>query len=574
MLDFSRLKKNISSVKEFKKTVKVSILADAASQLINQAIKGYGLAYGVNYDTLEADYNQIDLQIFDPGSELYEFQPEVVLISRASQKILYNFYKTHVEERALFAERHIAHTKTLCDTLQANLNCKIILNTYAEVTDGVYGNYGAKLDISWTYQIKKINLGIMELARDMATVSIADVASLITVSGYNNAFDNRIYTQTEMVYTIDFLPVLAKAVHDIIAAGTGVFKKCLIIDLDNTMWGGIIGDDGLEGIQIGSLGAGKIFTQLQYFYKELKQRGIILCVCSKNELSAAQLPFTDHPDMILRMEDIAVFVANWETKVDNIRYIQSVLNIGFDSMVFLDDNPFEREMVKQAIPEVAVPNLPDDAADYLSFIISENLFETATYSEEDRNRTSQYREEAGRTEMQKSFTNEAEFLESLAMKAVVKNFDAFTIPRIAQLSQRSNQFNLRTERYTDEDVKRIAADSHYVTLSFNLEDKFGDNGLIAYVILKKQEDNSIFIDSWVMSCRVLKRGMERFTLEQIFNTAKSLGADTIVGEFIQTAKNNLVKDHYQKLGFTNAGDGKWVLTVNQSIDLHTHIKKI
>jgi FkbH-like protein len=362
------------------------------------------------------------------------------------------------------------------------------------------------------------------------------------------------------VSSIDFLPLLGKNTVDIIQAVLGKFKKCLILDLDNTLWGGIIGDDGIENIQIGSLGIGKAFTEIQLWVKELKKRGIIIAVCSKNDELIAKEPFEKHPDMVLRLDDIAVFVANWENKVDNIKYIQSILNIGYDSMVFLDDDPFERNMVQSQIPQITVPELPEDPAEYLNYLRTLNLFETASHTEKDEQRTQQYQQEAKRHVAQKMFTNENGFLSTLEMVSTVKPFDKFTIPRVAQLTQRSNQFNLRTIRYTEEEIQQIAASKDYYTFSFTLQDKFGDNGLVSIIILKKQNE-ALFIDTWIMSCRVLKRGMENFVLNEIAKLAKQDGYKELIGEYIPTAKNGLVKDHYSYLGFMY-DQGCWKLSVN------------
>jgi FkbH-like protein len=239
-------------------------------------------------------------------------------------------------------------------------------------------------------------------------------------------------------------------------------------------------------------------------------------------------------------------------------------------MVFLDDNPFEREMVKQAIPDITVPVLPEDPGEYLPFLKEMNLFETASYTEEDNKRTEQYQAEAQRTVMQQNFGNEQEFLESLNMASEVKPFDHFTIPRIAQLSQRSNQFNLRTIRYTTEDVIKLADSPDYFTISFSLQDTLGDNGLISAVILVKK-DQSLFIDTWIMSCRVLKRGMENFVLNTIVQLARENGHSMIIGEYIPTSKNGLVKNHYTDLGFSRQND-IYVLNVNDYLERKTFIK--
>ena len=353
-----------------------------------------------------------------------------------------------------------------------------------------------------------------------------------------------------MVLSVNAIPYVASRVVDIIAAIKGQFKKCLILDLDNTVWGGVIGDDGLEGIELGhGLGIGKAFTEFQMWVKKLKQRGIIICVASKNNEDTAKEPFEKHPDMVLKLDDIAVFQANWETKVDNIRTIQGILNIGFDSMVFLDDNPFERNMVRENIPGITVPELPEDPAMYLEYLYSLNLFETASYSNADKDRTKQYQVEAKRVSLSKTFTNEADFLKSLDMVSTVSGFTKFNIPRVAQLSQRSNQFNLRTIRYTEGDIAALAEDPDCIDLSFTLEDKFGDNGLIAVIIMKKQDEETLFVDTWFMSCRVLKRGMENFTLNTMVECAKKKGFKRIVGEYVPTPKNKMVELHYPNLGF-------------------------
>ncbi|MFT3826849.1 MAG: HAD-IIIC family phosphatase [Chitinophagaceae bacterium] len=569
---FNALNKNLKKPSEHLKSCRIAILSDSASQFITQAIRGYGIENGVNYQVFEADYNQIDLQVFDPGSELYEYKPDYVIILRSSERLLKYFYKKGNADKEAFAEAQCAYMDSLYQQITGQLKARVIINTFPEINDTVFGNFGTKTKQSFLYQIKKLNVALMDLCNERKNLFMVDFASLVTKKGYDNTFDPKMYVSADMVYSIDILPYLAKNVHDIIQAISGSFRKCIILDLDNTTWGGIIGDDGLEGIQIGDLGIGKVYTDLQMWVKELRKRGVIVAVCSKNTESIAKEPFEKHPDMKLRLEDISVFVANWENKVDNIRYIQSILNISFDSMVFLDDNPFEREMVKQGIPELTVPNLPEDPSEYLQYIRSLNLFETASFTEEDEQRTKQYQEEAKRSILQKSFANEDEFLESLQMQCEVKAFDQFTIPRIAQLSQRSNQFNLRTIRYTEEDIRNITQSPNHYTLSFSLNDVYGDYGLIAFIILEKKDAQTLFIDSWIMSCRVLKRGMEVFTLQSIIALAKQHGFTKLVGEYIPTKKNELVKEHYQKLGFQPEGN-LWQLNINDySSEQKVHIQ--
>ena len=549
MFDFNALKKNLKKDLSVFKTLRLAVLGDSATQFAVTAIRGMAVEFGFNLDVYEADFNQIDRQILDPTTELYEFQPEYILIFEATHKLLQKYNKKSPAERVNFADSNIEHKKLLIETLQSRTPAKIIFCNFTEEDDRVFGNYAGKTEQSFIFQVRKLNFLLQELAVKTNNLYICDLSTIQNSIGREKFWSPAVYTNTEMVVSIDALPHFAQAVVQIIAAFTGNFKKCIILDLDNTTWGGVIGDDGLENIQIGQLGIGKAFTEFQYWVKKLQQRGIIVAVCSKNTEHIAKEPFEKHPDMVLRLSDIAVFMANWDNKADNIRKIQQILNIGFDSMVFVDDNPFERNIVRENIPQICVPELPEDPALYLDYLYSLNLFETVSFSGEDAKRTEQYQKEAERVVFQESFTNENDFLKSLDMISETKAFDSFSVPRIAQLSQRSNQFNLKTIRYTEEDVKRISESDKYLTLSFTLEDKFGDNGLICAVILEKKDGKTLFIDTWFMSCRVLKRGMEAYTLNSIVELAKEHGFSEIVGEYIPTPKNEMVSDHYKNLGF-------------------------
>jgi FkbH-like protein len=559
ILDFFQLKKNLKKdFSEFSKH-KVALLGDSSTQLLAQTMRGYGYEVGLNLDIYEADYNQIEQEVFDTSSGLYSFNPEFIILFNSTQKCLTRFYSSSEQQKKDFASGYVTKLNELIDNIKEHLPSKIIYCNFIEVNDRVFGNYGNKVDSSFIFQIRKLNYELMLLATAQRNLFINDISTLNNQVGFKFAFDSKIYISADFVFSLDFTTSVAKNVVDIILPIIGRMKKCLILDLDNTIWGGIIGDDGIENIQIGDLGIGKAFTQLQAWAKQLKQRGIILAVCSKNTESLAKEPFEKHPDMVLKLDDISVFVANWETKVDNIRYIQSVLNIGYDSMVFIDDNPFEREFIRREIPGIEVPELPEDTSEYVGFLQMLNLFETASFSEEDIERTRQYQEEAKRVVLKQSFNNESDYLKSLEMISYVKAFDNFSTPRVAQLTQRSNQFNLRTIRYTEEDIQRIIFSPDYITLSFNLKDKFGDHGLIAALILNNRSI-SLFIDTWVMSCRVLKRGMEKFIINEIVKVAKSKKINQIVGEYLPTPKNAIVKDLYPSLGFYLENQ-QWVLDI-------------
>lgn len=554
MLSFQELKKSVKHMPAGLPQIKVALVGDTATQFLGTAIRGVGIERGYQVELFEAEYNQVERQFLDPTSELYEFDADFIVVFQSTHKLGEKHSALNPEQQSTMADDRLAFVSSLCEN-PALANKKIIYFDYPEIEDTVFGSYATKVTSSLTYQVRKLNMGLMDLSQQYANLFICDIAGLQNKLGRDFMFAPNVYVSTEMVLSIDALPYVASRVMDIICAVKGQFKKCLILDLDNTVWGGVIGDDGLEGIQLGhGLGIGKAFTEFQMWVKKLKQRGIIICVASKNNEETAKEPFEKHPDMVLKLEDIAVFQANWETKVDNIRTIQSILNIGFDSMVFLDDNPFERNMVRENIPGITVPELPIDPGDYLEYLYSLNLFETASYSNADKDRTKQYQVEAKRVSLQKTFSNEADFLKSLDMVSVVSGFTKFNTPRVAQLSQRSNQFNLRTIRYTEADIEALAQDPKVIDLSFTLEDKFGDNGLIAVIIMKPQDAETLFVDTWFMSCRVLKRGMENFTLNTMVERAKAAGYKRIVGEYLPTPKNKMVEQHYPNLGFTKIED--------------------
>lgn len=557
MKPFSQLKKNLKNDFSHLKAVKIALLGDSATQLLTQAIRAVGYEYQFNLITWEADFNQIERQVFDPGSELYEFAPDVIIIFQATHKLLNKYNKLKPQECNQLAGMQLSILETLNEAIKSNSTAKIVYHNYPEINDAVFGSYATKVEASFTYQLRKLNYELMVYAAANPNFYICDIAAVQNEVGRGLMFQSPVYINTDMVLSIDVLPLVASRTVDVIAAMYGKVSKCLILDLDNTLWGGVIGDDGLENIEIGGLGTGKAFTELQYWVKKLKNRGIILAVCSKNTESVAMEPFEKHPDMVLRLDDITVFMANWDTKVENIRKIQSILNIGFDSMVFLDDNPFERNMVRENIPGIIIPELPADPADYLEHLYSLNLFETISFSGEDLQRTRLYQVEATRTAQQLSFANEDDFLKSLNMVSLVQPFNKFNTPRVAQLSQRSNQFNLRTVRHTEQDVAQLAEEKDTFTLTFTLEDKFGDNGLISVIVLKKGA-GELFIDTWLMSCRVLKRGMEKFILNTIVATALQNNYTKLKAEYIPTGKNELVKDHYKNLGFAERG-GFWYL---------------
>lgn len=542
---------------------KVAVLANCASQFFSQAIEGYAKLSGINLSVFDADYNQIEAQLLDPSSETYTYNPDNILLWLATEKLYEEFLDLTIDARNTFAEDTVNKLQNYWSLIGKHSTAKILQGNFTEINDRVIGQYSEKVESTFIYQIRKLNYLLQVAASNASNVFLVDFLSVQINMGQKQFFDSKLYYSSKMPISLIALPEIAKGVVDIIRASTGKVKKCVILDLDNTLWGGVIGDDGLAGIEIGELGKGHVFSNLQRWLKQIKEYGIILAVCSKNNEDIAKEPFEKHEEMILHLSDISIFVANWDDKASNIKLIQESLNIGFDSMIFLDDNPFERNLVKQRFPAIEVPELPEDPSQWLNFLQKQNYFETISYTGKTSDRTKLYQAEFERKKSEQAFESIDDYLVSLEMFGTAKPFEPLRYPRIAELTQRSNQFNLRTIRYTEADIERIAKDENYLTLYYLLRDKFGDHGLVSVVIMRKEGNDSAFIDTWLMSCRVLKRGMEEFVINKLVDCAKMNGIKTLNAEYIPTPKNKMVKDIYKRMGFTESTEGQYNLLVEK-----------
>ncbi len=552
----------------------LAILSNVSTQFLAVAIRGYGILENIPISVYDADYNQIEMQLLDPCSEVYSFSPSSILLWLATDKLYEEFLDLPLEARSDFASSVMSKITMYWDLISQHGRINILQMNFTEIDDKVLGNYSCKVSSSFAYQIRKLNFMLAEAMEACNNVYPIDLLSVQIQVGAERFYDAPLYYNAKMTVSTDALPYVAKAVIDVQKALVGRIKKCVVLDLDNTLWGGVVGDDGMDNIEIGELGRGHVFTDFQRWLKQLKECGIILCVCSKNNEEIAKEPFEKHDEMILRLSDIALFVANWEDKVSNIRLIQKTLNIGMDSMVFIDDNPFERNLVRQMIPEIEVPELPEDPALYLGYLQKQNYFETASFTGTGLDRTKLYQAELERTKLMTSFESINCYLESLEMIGEARPFEESKYSRIAQLTQRSNQFNLRTVRYTDADIQSIASDPNYVTLYYTLRDKFGDHGLVGVIIMKKQNDDALFIDTWLMSCRVLKRGMEEYIVNCFMREARKRGYKHVYGEYIQTLKNAMVKDIYKNMGFNEISENNYVMAVDKYEEKKIFIKEI
>ncbi len=378
---------------------------------------------------------------------------------------------------------------------------------------------------------------------------LLDVASIAEQVGLANWHSPAQWNLAKLPFSDDCTPLYADCLARLLGALRGKSRRVLVLDLDNTVWGGVIGDDGPDGIKLAEGDAeGEAFRAVQRYALALRERGVLLAVSSKNTDEIARAVFRDHPDMLLRERHITAFQANWSDKATNIRAIAEELSLGLESMVFLDDNPAERGLVRQALPEVAVPELPPDPALYARTLAQAGYFEALTFSDEDRKRNAFYEGNARRVALQREVGDIDAYLASLDMEITFAPFDAAGRTRIAQLINKSNQFNLTTRRYTEAEVAAAEADPDVFTLQIRLKDRFGDNGMICVVICRPDGPDWL-IDTWLMSCRVLGRRVEQMTLREIARAARERGVGRLIGVYKPTARNALVRDHYKSLGF-------------------------
>jgi FkbH-like protein len=379
------------------------------------------------------------------------------------------------------------------------------------------------------------------------------VDSFVARDGLDNWHDRALWFRSKQEIAPSAAPIYGEALSRILAARKGRSAKCLVLDLDNTLWGGVVGDDGLEGIVIGQGSPlGEAYVAFQQHVRELSRRGVVLAICSKNDEAFALEPFERHPEMVLKRSDISAFAANWSDKPANIRAIAQQLNIGLDSLVFVDDNPFERELVRRELPMVSVPEVSDEPATYAGTLADAGYFEAVSVTAEDRVRTQQYRSNQIREDARKSATDLPSYLRSLEMRLIWSLFDRVGLQRTVQLINKSNQFNLTTRRYSEDEVIAVMQDPAAVGLQFRLIDRFGDNGVIGIVIGRLRNKAELYLDIWLMSCRVLGRQVEQAMLNVIVRQAFRLGAERVLGEYIPSEKNAMVRRHYPDLGFVEA----------------------
>ena len=561
--------------------ISLAVLSSATIDQLLPGIRIGALRRNLWVSTYVTDYGQSLQELMDPSSRLQQFKPTVVLIAFDALNLFgTNPLGLTAEAASLKLERALDQVQTLWRLSREKFGCRIIQQTPLPLYHPLMGHNEQRLPDSPYHLLRVFNARLRVLA-DEQDVDLLDINSWAAMDGLRDWHDPVLWHKAKQEVSPVAGPMYGELVGRLLSAQQGRSFKCLVLDLDHTLWGGVIGDDGLEGIQLGQgSGVGESYSAFQRFLRDLASRGVILAVCSKNDEKAALEAFEKHPEMVLKKNDIACFVANWNDKASNLRLIAQRLNIGLDAIVFVDDSTFERNQVRGELSMVAVPELPEDSALYPACISAAGYFEAITLTQDDRVRSVQYQNNLEREKTQASFSDLTGYLKSLDMELIWGAFDPLSLPRVTQLINKSNQFNLTTRRYSEEETRRFAGDSKVVTLRCRLTDRFGDNGIIGIMIALDQKDGDWLVDTWLMSCRVLGRGVESAMLDLLAQETSRKGAKKLIGQYFPTSKNSMVQNHYAELGFApidSDSDGKtrWVLKLEskKAFDYFIKLKK-
>jgi FkbH-like protein len=553
---------------------RIALLGGSTTAEVRNTLELFLLAQGIQPSFYESGYNRYSEDILFENPDLWSFKPDIVFIHttwhNVSQFPELLEAEADVEHRV---RREAARFESLWEKIHTGLGALIIQNNFDLPRLRPLGNLEASRSFGRVNFLSRLNAEFANYARNHSRFLINDILYLSAQVGLAAWHEHSYWYNFHMALGPTATVALAHNVAAIIKSVYGKSKKCLVLDLDNTLWGGVIGDDGVQNLVLGrDHPVGETFVDFQWYVKGLQRRGVILAVCSKNDPENAKEGFS-HPDSVLKLEDFSAFKANWNSKPENIRAIAAELNIGLDSMVFVDDNPAERAFVAKQLPEVAVPDVGSDVSLFAEVLEHERYFEVDKVVQDDLGRSAYYGSNAQRSAYETGFGNYEGFLASLEMTAEIGPFCPIYLERITQLINKTNQFNLTTRRYTSAEVEAISRDPSYVTLYGRLADKFGDNGLVS-VIIGRVFDMTVELDLWLMSCRVLKREMEFAMFDALVEQCQVHGIRRIVGVYIPSKKNSMVAGHYASLGFsrvdgTSGGGDVWQYDVPQTHSART-----
>jgi len=533
--------------------LRLALLSSCTIDHLLPAIRVAGLRHRLLIEVYAGSFGQYRQELLAPASALRDFRPDIILFSLTAHEAIAGVPLGSTRDEADQAMvRASEDLQRLWRAAQETCKAIVIQQSFLDVSEPLFGSYDQHVPGTPTRLIARLN----DLLTDTAGrghVLWLDIARASARDGLDNWFDTARWLQGKIEIAPQSAARYGELVVRLIAAHRGQSKKCLALDLDNTVWGGVIGDEGIEGIRLGQGSAvGEAHAALQRYAKQLKDRGVILAVCSKNDLATAEAAFCNHPEMVLRRSDIAAFVANWDDKAKNLRAIAKQLNIGLDSLVFVDDNPAERARIRESLPTVAVPELPPDPAHYVRCLADAGYFEAISFTEEDRHRSAQYAANAEREALREVSQSMDDFLRGLNMSVAFGPIAPIDLTRAAQLINKTNQFNTTTRRYSDEELSELATLQEHMTLQFRLFDRFGDNGLVSVMILRPipSEPGVLEIDTWVMSCRVFGRQLEFEAMNIAVEQARKRGIHTFRARYIPTKKNGVISGLYASLNFS------------------------
>ena len=542
----------------------LSIYLDVKSRLVNLFPEIY-----------VAPFNQYQQEILDGNSGLYAFKPDVIILAVQAEVLLNeNFFSEFVKltDVGQYQREILDRIQTIVSMLTAKTDAMILVNNFMVPSFTPFGIIDNKIDVGFRTFFVELNQKLADLYKESSQVYVVDVEAATGKHGKLRCSDPKMYYRGSLLFSESFLPVIADEYMGYIKALKNLTRKCIVLDLDNVLWGGIIGEDGIEGIQLGNDSPGNAYKDFQRTLLGYYNRGVLLAINSKNNPEDALKAIREHPHMLLREKHFVAMKINWQNKVQNMIELAKEINIGLDSMTFVDDNPRERAHMKRSLPQIQVVNLPSSPFLYRRTLESLNDFNLLALTEEDKKRGEMYLARKKRKELRESVSSLEDFLKSLDTKIVIKEADEMGLARIVRMVNKTNQFNLTTRRYTDAEIRKMnETDNNFLIYSLQVSDKLGDEGIVGATIVRKEPEVWI-LDSFLLSCRVIGRKIETAFLASIVADAKKQGASMLVGEYIPTPKNTPVKGFYSSHSFkklSQEGDlYRWKLDLTkQSIEV-------
>jgi len=569
------LKKSKALKNNFEKKIRISILSSFTLNGIEEIFQVKCDEKNISCNICLGGYNQYNQEILDPHSQLYQFQPNLTFLILDTRSILedlwYFPYSIDEKQRQNFIKKKFKEIENLITIFIKNSNSKLIISNFFIPTNSNYGIFETKSNFGLQKMINTLNNNLQDFIRNLDSVYLFDMNGFISKHGENNVFDPKQFLFGDIKISLDFIPYLVNDLMGYVIATLGISKRCIVLDLDNTLWGGIIGEDEFDGIKLGSDPSGKAFVEFQKHLLGLHNRGILLAINSKNNFDDAMKVIEEHPDMILKKEHFASIKINWNDKVSNIKEISDELNFGLENFVFFDDDPLNREFMKSSLPQVLTVDLPSDPSKYVRTMQEMNEFNLLKITNEDKQRGVMYSQQRERKTFETSSNNLEDFLKNMDLKITIKKVDTFTIPRISQLILKTNQFNLTTKRYSLEEIQKMSQNNNMLMGCVQVEDKFGDNGITAAFIVEKNGTKEWILDTFLLSCRVMGRQIEKSILGYIIKLAKQNNVDKIIANFIPTKKNQPIENFLPDCGFKKEQDF-WSISLNDSFMAPDFIK--